>query len=88
MQDRYPERKWIKKLAMNVLSVIWGAIAVCALKLRLMGEGPESTSCLLNYIITVLFVSGGTEGFNSLVKYAEHAKNNSKTPPTIGKLQG
>jgi CDP-diglyceride synthetase len=53
-----------------------------------MGEGPESTSCLLNYIITVLFVSGGTEGFNSLVKYAEHAKNNSKTPPTIGKLQG
>jgi hypothetical protein len=82
-----------KKLAMSLLSLLIGFLVVAFGGLRILvyiyGEcSTTNTKCAndtFDAIVSALFISAGTEGFNSLVKFVSYAKEEAKVTAGVKK---
>ena len=78
--------KW-KKAIFSVCAVILSIIIVCGAKLDVLAPFVKgSTSNSIHLFTTVIFVSAGTEGFNSLLKWLGYKKETAKA--TAAKEKG
>jgi hypothetical protein len=72
-----------KKFVVGVISLVLGIALAAGLQLR-MSHQLLQLSCddvwvtWLDYLGTGIFISGGSEGFNSLLKFANYKKEASK----------
>jgi hypothetical protein len=68
-----------KKVALGLTSLVIGLLLSWQGGLRIMSSlGFSWTNPFWDYVITGVFISGGTEGFNSLLKFANYKKEASK----------
>jgi hypothetical protein len=78
-----------KKLFMGLSSLVFASIAIWSLDIRilqLLGANKSISSEVLyqfmDFVVTALVISTGTEGINSLVKFLGYAKDQHR--PVIG----
>jgi hypothetical protein len=72
-----------KKFAVGVVSLALGCLLAIGLHLRMFHDlmqldCDDAFMNLLDYFGTGIFISGGSEGFNSLMKFANYKKEASK----------
>src|SRR6266481_2042049 len=69
-----------KKIALGLISFAAGLGLAAWPKTRVLTQlvAPESAPALLDYFVTALIVSGGTEGFNSILKFLNYKKEETK----------
>ena len=70
-----------KKAILGVVSFVAGLGIAAWAPMRVLSHllVPEgSVSPVLDYLVTALFVSGGTEGFNSILKFLNYKKEETK----------
>ena len=72
-----------KKIVLGLVSLGIGLALAAGMQLKMFHQllGSSSNDPLTNwldYLATAIFVSGGTEGFNSLLKFADYKKEASK----------
>jgi hypothetical protein len=72
-----------KKFAIGVVSLAFGCLLAFSLHLRMFHDlmqldCDDAFMNLLDYFGTGIFISGGSEGFNSLLKFANYKKEASK----------
>jgi|HubBroStandDraft_6_1064221.scaffolds.fasta_scaffold678681_1 hypothetical protein len=72
-----------KKIVLGLVSLGIGLALAAGMDLRifhqlLSGTANEPLTNWLDYLATGIFVSGGTEGFNSLLKFANYKKESTK----------
>jgi len=72
-----------KKTVLGLVSLGIGLVMADAMDLRMFHQllGSTANDALnnwLDYLATAVFVSGGTEGFNSLLKFANYKKESTK----------
>ena len=80
-----------KKFAIGAVSVVLGCLLAFGLHLRMFHDlmqfdCDDAFMNLLDYVGTGIFISGGSEGFNSLLKFANYKKEGSKAD-AAGKLK-
>jgi len=66
-----------KKLVLGVLSLVIGALIVLFTPVRILDSLGYKIP-LLDGAVTALFISGGTEGLNSIIKFLGYAKEKEK----------
>jgi hypothetical protein len=83
----------LKKLVLLTVSLGFSWFVVCHFQLDVMqtfSPPPKGTpppfSCW-NAIVTIIFISAGTEGFNSLLKWLNYKKEETKTTAADKKQQ-
>jgi predicted Na+-dependent transporter len=72
-----------KKFVIGVISLVLGIALAAALQLRMFHQllqlnCDDIWMTWLDYFATGIFISGGSEGFNSLLKFANYKKEASK----------
>jgi uncharacterized membrane protein YraQ (UPF0718 family) len=70
-----------KKIVLGIASLTIGCILAYNLKLKIFHtllKRTDEAKLWLDYLFTGIFISGGTEGFNSLLKFANYKKEASK----------
>jgi hypothetical protein len=67
-----------KKAILGVLSLIVGLALAVAGKLRVLLPLNTDIGPVLDYLVTGLFISAGTEGFNSILKFLSYKKEEKK----------
>jgi hypothetical protein len=72
-----------KKFVIGVISLVLGIALAAALQLRMFHQllqlnCDDLWATWLDYFGTGIFISGGSEGFNSLLKFANYKKEASK----------
>ena len=71
----------LKKAALSVVALVFSIFIVCALHLDVMkvfNPGDDCPSPFWHAVITIVFISAGTEGFNSLLKWISYKKEDAK----------
>jgi hypothetical protein len=70
----------LKKIILGLISFAAGLGLAAWPKVRVLKElvAPDSAPSLLDYLVTALIVSGGTEGFNSILKFLNYKKEETK----------
>ena len=76
-----------KKIVLGIVSLGIGLALAASMQLKMFHQLIGSTADIpltnwLDYVATAIFVSGGTEGFNSLLKFANYKKESSKAVAT------
>jgi hypothetical protein len=76
-----------KKIVLGLVSLGIGLALAAGMQLKMFHQllGSSANDPLTNwldYLATAIFVSGGTEGFNSLLKFADYKKESSKAVAT------
>lgn len=66
-----------KKLVLGVMSLILGALIVLFTPVRILDSLGYKIP-LLDGAVTALFISGGTEGLNSIIKFLGYTKEKEK----------
>jgi|SRR5215831_11022180 len=80
----------IKKIVLGLISLAAGLTLASWPQMRILTHlvNPEgSISTVLDYVVTALIVSGGTEGFNSILKFLDYQKQESKAAAVTETLQ-
>jgi hypothetical protein len=72
-----------KKFVIGIISLVLGIALAAGLQLRMFHEllqlnCDDVWATWLDYLGTGVFISGGSEGFNSLLKFANYKKEASK----------
>jgi hypothetical protein len=75
-----------KKAALGLLSLAIGLALAFKLELQILGHLGVSLSIYLDYAVTGLVVSAGTEGFNSVLKFLSYKKEEVKVDAVTKKL--
>jgi hypothetical protein len=68
-----------KKLLMTIVSLVAGMLLSFGAGLRVLKHFDFTSADVFDAIITGLIISGGTEGFNSIMKFADYAKEKKKS---------
>jgi hypothetical protein len=70
----------LKKILLGLISFAAGLGLAAWPKVRVLKElvAPDSAPSILDYLVTALIVSGGTEGFNSILKFLNYKKEETK----------
>lgn len=70
-----------KKIVLGLISFVAGLGLASWPKIRVLSQlaAPDTVPQLLDYLVTALIVSGGTEGFNSILKFLSYKKEETKT---------
>jgi len=76
----------VKKAILSVVSVVLSVIAVIGAKLDVLKPFIAAPSGI-DTLVTIIFVSAGTEGFNSLLKWLSYKKDNAKASAAANKAQ-
>ena len=79
-----------KKIALGIVSLLCGAGLATWPQFRVLSHlvVPEgSISTWLDYLVTSLIISGGTEGFNSILKFLNYKKAESKATAVTEKIR-
>jgi hypothetical protein len=76
-----------KKIVLGFVSLGIGLALAAGMDLKIFHQLHSSTADgpltnWLDYLATAVFVSGGTEGFNSLLKFANYKKESTKAVAT------
>jgi hypothetical protein len=76
-----------KKIVLGFVSLGIGLALAAGMDLKIFHQLLNSTANVpltnwLDYLATAVFVSGGTEGFNSLLKFANYKKESAKAAAT------
>jgi hypothetical protein len=71
-------RPALKKAVLSLAALILGIILAAAASVRVMRPLNAEVPSWLDIIATGLFISGGTEGFNSLMKFLGYKKEEKK----------
>jgi hypothetical protein len=85
----------VKKLTLLAVSLAFSWFVVCHFQLdiiqavtpRLKDGAPLPSFSCWNAIVTIIFISAGTEGFNSLLKWLNYKKEETKTRAADKKQQ-
>jgi hypothetical protein len=72
------KRPALKKAVLNLAALIVGIILAAAASVRVMRPLSPDVPSWLDIVATGLFISGGTEGFNSLMKFLGYKKEEKK----------
>jgi len=78
---RFDDDVKLKKAILSVIAVVFAASIVAALGLDILKVFNTTAVCpspIWHGIITTVFVSAGTEGFNSLLKWLSYKKEDAK----------
>ena len=69
-----------KKIVLGLVSFAAGLALAKWPKVRVLTPlvAPDSAPAMLDYLVTALIVSGGTEGFNSILKFLNYKKEETK----------
>src|SRR3954447_16094128 len=69
-----------KKIVFGLISFAVGLGLAAWPKIHVLTQlvAPDSVPSLLDYFVTALIVSGGTEGFNSILKFLNYKKEETK----------
>ena len=69
-----------KKVVFGLISVVVGLGLAAWPKIHVLAQlvAPDGVPFLLDYFVTALIVSGGTEGFNSILKFLNYKKEETK----------
>jgi hypothetical protein len=69
-----------KKIVLGLISFAAGLGLATWPKIRVLNQlvAPDTVPSLLDYLVTGLIVSGGTEGFNSILKFMSYKKEEKK----------
>lgn len=69
-----------KKTIFGLISLAAGLGLAASPKIRVLTQlvAPDTVPSLLDYLVTALIVSGGTEGFNSILKFLNYKKEETK----------
>lgn len=69
-----------KKIVFSLISFFAGLGLALSPKIRVLTQlvTPDTVPSLLDYFVTALIVSGGTEGFNSILKFLNYKKEETK----------
>jgi len=69
-----------KKIVLGLVSFAAGLALAAWPKIRVLNQliAPEAAPAILDYLVTALIVSGGTEGFNSIIKFLSYKKEETK----------
>jgi len=78
--------KW-KKAMFSAFSVILAWIIVAAAHLDVLKPFVQTSPDWVNRFTTIIFVSAGTEGFNSLLKWLSYKKDSAKASAAANKAQ-
>jgi hypothetical protein len=76
--DILPFIKDNKKIALGLVSLIFGLILAFGAGLSVLRPLGVTNAYFLDGIVTALIVSAGTEGFNSIMKFLGYAKEGKK----------
>jgi len=70
-----------KKIVLGLISFAAGLGLAAWPKIRVLTQlvTPDTVPAMLDYLVTALIVSGGTEGFNSILKFLNYKKEEAKT---------
>jgi hypothetical protein len=70
----------LKKIILGLISFAAGLGLAAWPKVRVLKElvAPDSAPSILDYLVTALIISGGTEGFNSILKFLNYKKEETK----------
>jgi hypothetical protein len=85
------QEQWVrwKPITMSVLSLFIGLCFAYFGKLHLFAQlGNTDLRPCLDTIASGIFISAGTEGFNSLLKFASYQKEASKAKANIAQAHG
>jgi hypothetical protein len=78
--------KW-KKAIFSAVSVILSWIIVANANLDVLKPFIQGTPDWVNRLTTIIFISAGTEGFNSLLKWFSYKKDTAKATAATTKSQ-
>lgn len=69
-----------KKIVLGLISFAAGLGLAAWPKVRILTQlvAPDTVPSMLDYLVTALIVSGGTEGFNSILKFLNYKKEETK----------
>lgn len=67
-----------KKTATSIISLVVGVLFAAAAKITVLKDLGFTGPMLLDVVVSALIVSAGTEGFNSIVKFAFYKKEEQK----------
>ena len=67
-----------KKLVLGIVSLIVGLLLAFLAGLRVLEPLGVEVHAILDAIITGMIISGGTEGFNSIMKFLGYSKEKAK----------
>jgi hypothetical protein len=71
--------KW-KKFILGIVALLFGLIISYSGDLRLLNTlGSTSVNVFTDHLVTGIFISAGTAGFNSIMKFLGYAKEEKKT---------
>ena len=70
------QKKNVKKFIFGVLSLVIGLIIAFGINLQILAALNLATDAFWDKIITAIFISAGTTGFNSVMKFMEYSKEN------------
>lgn len=79
-----------KRTVIGILSLLLGLVLAWTLKLSVLGNLGLSLSTTLTYVdylVTGLIVSAGTEGFNSILKFLSYQKEQTKASAAAEKIK-
>lgn len=76
----------LKKTYMGWLSLLFGALVTGLLQVRVISviTGAKTGSDGLDFVVTALVISTGTEGVNSIIKFLGYAKDQKKAAAAAG----
>jgi uncharacterized protein YacL len=70
------QKKNVKKVIFGVLSLMIGLVISFGINLQILAALNFSTDPFWDKVITAIFISAGTAGFNSVMKFMEYSKEN------------
>lgn len=78
---KFDDNVKVKKAVLSLVAVVFSWCIVCTLGLDVMqvfNPGNDCPSPFWHAVVTVIFISAGTEGFNSLLKWITYKKEDTK----------
>lgn len=74
-----------KPTILATLSLVTGLLLTTVAPLRVLEPLGATNAVWADMLVTALVISAGTEGFNSIVKFLEYAKDNKKGQAALSK---
>lgn len=72
-----------KKFILGIVALVFGLIISYSGDLRLLNTlGSTNVNAFTDHLVTGIFISAGTAGFNSVMKFLGYAKEEKKTAAT------
>jgi hypothetical protein len=84
--DNIP-KEW-KKPVLSVIALVVGLVLAIGAHLHVLGPLGVDVDSVWDDIVTGIFISGGTQGFNSVVKYLGYAKDKKKSEAAAARPDG